>query len=56
MGGKKKPEAPSTKVVKKEQNKLVEDKTFGIKNKKGAKAQKFVSQVTHQIKGGKNQS
>lgn len=32
MGGKKK-EGPSTKTVNKEKAKVVEDKTFGLKNK-----------------------
>ena len=39
--------------------KTVEDKTFGMKNKKGAKARKFIQQVEHQAKakfmgGGRN--
>lgn len=28
----------------------VQDKTFGLKNKKGAKQQKFIQQVQHQVK------
>uniref|UniRef100_A0A8C5QYU0 Zinc finger CCCH domain-containing protein 15 n=1 Tax=Leptobrachium leishanense TaxID=445787 RepID=A0A8C5QYU0_9ANUR len=30
------------------------DKTFGLKNKKGAKQQKFIKNVTHQVKSGQN--
>lgn len=30
----------------------VQDKTFGLKNKKGAKQQKFIKNVTHQVKHG----
>ncbi|CAJ0953712.1 unnamed protein product [Ranitomeya imitator] len=30
----------------------VKDKTFGLKNKKGAKQQKFIKNVTHQVKYG----
>lgn len=36
-------------------NYLLQDKTFGLKNKKGAKNQKFIQQVQHQVKAG-NQS
>lgn len=32
--------------------KVVEDKTFGLKNKKGSKAQKFVQQLTSQVAAG----
>lgn len=31
---------------------LWQDKTFGIKNKKGAKQQKFIQQVEKQVKSG----
>ena len=31
---------------------LLKDKTFGLKNKKGAKQQKFIQQVQNQVKGG----
>jgi len=32
----------------------VQDKTFGLKNKKGSKQQKFIQQVQHQVtQGGK---
>jgi len=33
MGPKKKPEGPSAKNVKKEKERVIEDKTFGLKNK-----------------------
>merc|ERR1711913_72391 len=32
--------------------KVIEDKTFGLKNKKGSKQQKFISQVEKQVKSG----
>ena len=31
---------------------LTQDKTFGLKNKKGAKQQKFIKAVTRQVKFG----
>ena len=31
---------------------LNQDKTFGLKNKKGAKTQKFIAQVEKQVKSG----
>ncbi|XP_068920615.1 LOW QUALITY PROTEIN: zinc finger CCCH domain-containing protein 15 [Petaurus breviceps papuanus] len=34
------------------EEKIIEDKTFGLKNKKGAKQQKFIKAVTHQVKFG----
>lgn len=30
----------------------LQDKTFGLKNKKGAKNQKFIAQVEKQVKSG----
>jgi len=30
----------------------LQDKTFGLKNKKGAKTQKFIAQVEKQVKSG----
>lgn len=45
MPPKKKPAEPSKKTEQKKREKIVEDKTFGLKNKKGAKAQKFIQQV-----------
>lgn len=49
----KKPAAnkESKKTVEKKKDKIVEDKTFGLKNKKGAKTQKFIQQVQKQVKG-----
>uniref|UniRef100_A0A914XD30 C3H1-type domain-containing protein n=1 Tax=Plectus sambesii TaxID=2011161 RepID=A0A914XD30_9BILA len=42
--------APSKKTEMKKKEKIVEDKTFGLKNKKGAKTQKFVQTVVNQVK------
>lgn len=39
-----------TEVKKKE--KTIEDKTFGMKNKKGGKAQKYIEQVHKQVHSG----
>ncbi|CAI9718380.1 finger CCCH domain-containing 15 [Octopus vulgaris] len=50
----KKPDV-SKKTDSKKKEKIIEDKTFGLKNKKGAKQQKFIKAVTHQVKCG-NQS
>lgn len=33
---------------------MLQDKTFGLKNKKGAKTQKFIQQVEKQVKSGGN--
>lgn len=41
----------SKKSIEKKKDKIVEDKTFGLKNKKGAKTQKFIQQVQKQVKG-----
>lgn len=35
--------------TKAQKQKVIEDKTFGLKNKKGAKAQKFIQQVSKQV-------
>ena len=46
MGPKKKGEVPSNKVQKKEQNRVIEDKTFGLKNKNKSKVvQKYVTAI-----------
>ncbi|XP_063790235.1 zinc finger CCCH domain-containing protein 15 [Pseudophryne corroboree] len=47
----KKAQAPTTtkKTDQKKKEKIIEDKTFGLKNKKGAKQQKFIKNVTHQV-------
>jgi len=54
MPPKVKPAAPgaSKKTEAKKKEKIIEDKTFGLKNKKGAKQQKFIQQVQHQVKTG----
>lgn len=44
------PPKPSKKTEQKQKEKIIEDKTFGLKNKKGAKQQKFVKMVQHQVK------
>uniref|UniRef100_A0A5S6QIF0 C3H1-type domain-containing protein n=1 Tax=Trichuris muris TaxID=70415 RepID=A0A5S6QIF0_TRIMR len=46
----KKANQPNKKTVEKQKEKVIEDKTFGLKNKKGAKQQKFIKMVTHQVK------
>jgi hypothetical protein len=33
---------------------FLQDKTFGLKNKKGAKQQRFIQQVQHQVRSGGN--
>ncbi|XP_031768658.1 zinc finger CCCH domain-containing protein 15 homolog [Galleria mellonella] len=48
----KKPNAASKKTEQKKKEKVIEDKTFGLKNKKGAKQQKFIQQVEKQVKSG----
>ncbi|KAJ0005277.1 hypothetical protein NQD34_011491 [Periophthalmus magnuspinnatus] len=42
----------SKKTQEKKKEKIIEDKTFGLKNKKGAKQQKFIKNVTQQVKYG----
>ena len=42
-------DGPSKKALEKEKKKIIEDKTFGLKNKKGAKQKKFVEQVQKQV-------
>ncbi|XP_040295835.1 zinc finger CCCH domain-containing protein 15 isoform X2 [Bufo bufo] len=42
------------KTEQKKKEKVIEDKTFGLKNKKGAKQQKFIKNVTQQVKSGQN--
>lgn len=44
----------SKKTQEKKKEKIIEDKTFGLKNKKGAKQQKFIKAVTQQVKSGPN--
>ena len=53
---KKQDKGPSAKTVKKEKEKLVEDKTFGLKNKNKSKVvQKYVAGVTNQVMQGGQQ-
>jgi len=42
----------SKKTENKKKEKVIEDKTFGLKNKKGSKNQKFIAQVEKQVKSG----
>ncbi|KAM7538102.1 hypothetical protein Aperf_G00000079605 [Anoplocephala perfoliata] len=49
---KKASDGPSKKALEKEKKKIIEDKTFGLKNKKGAKQQKYVQQVQKQVTYG----
>ncbi|XP_052813627.1 zinc finger CCCH domain-containing protein 15-like [Mya arenaria] len=46
----KKGNEPSKKTELKKKDKIIEDKTFGLKNKKGNKQQKFIKTVVHQVK------
>lgn len=52
MPPKKAPAGPSKKAEQKKKEKVIEDKTFGLKNKKGAKNQKFIQQVQKQVHQG----
>lgn len=51
----KKANAPSKKTQEKARAKAVEDKTFGLKNKKGAKQQKYIETVNKQMNNQRNQ-
>lgn len=46
--------AASKKNQEKVKTKVIEDKTFGLKNKKGAKQQKFIAVVTKQVQAPKD--
>ncbi|XP_041866564.1 zinc finger CCCH domain-containing protein 15 [Melanotaenia boesemani] len=46
------PAGGNKKTQEKKKEKIIEDKTFGLKNKKGAKQQKFIKNVTQQVKYG----
>ncbi|XP_041803413.1 zinc finger CCCH domain-containing protein 15 [Chelmon rostratus] len=46
------PPAGNKKTQEKKKEKIIEDKTFGLKNKKGAKQQKYIKNVTQQVKYG----
>merc|ERR1712025_529245 len=50
--GKKADNKPSKKTEQKKKEKVIEDKTFGLKNKKGSKNQKYIAQVEKQVKSG----
>lgn len=52
MPPKKTSSGASKKTETKKKEKIIEDKTFGLKNKKGAKQQKFITQVEKQVKSG----
>jgi hypothetical protein len=52
MPPKKKADGPSKKTEQKKKEKIIEDKTFGLKNKKGTKQQKFIKNVTTQVQHG----
>ncbi|CAH0730026.1 unnamed protein product, partial [Brenthis ino] len=52
MPPKKAGNSASKKTEAKKKEKVIEDKTFGLKNKKGAKQQKFIQQVEKQVKSG----
>jgi len=49
------PPKVSKKTEQKKKEKIIEDKTFGLKNKKGGKQQKFIAQVEKTVKAGGNQ-
>jgi len=46
--------ARSKKTEQKAKAKVIEDKTFGLKNKKGGKQQKYIANVEKQVKSGGN--
>ncbi|XP_062506154.1 zinc finger CCCH domain-containing protein 15-like [Corticium candelabrum] len=48
----KKKQEVSKKTEQKKKEKIIEDKTFGLKNKKGKKQQQFIKNVTHQVQHG----
>jgi len=52
MPPKKADKGPSKKNEQKKKEKIIEDKTFGLKNKKGNKNQKFIAQVQKQVTSG----
>ena len=45
---------PSKKTEQKAKQKVIEDKTFGLKNKKGSKNQKYIANVQKQVQQGGN--
>jgi len=54
MPPKKADKGPSKKTEQKKKEKVIEDKTFGLKNKKGGKNQKYIAQVQKQVTSGGN--
>ena len=47
------PKGPSAKTLNKEKQKVIEDKTFGLKNKnKSKQVQAYVKQVSNQVNFG----
>jgi len=52
MPPKPKAQGTSKKADQKKKERVIEDKTFGLKNKKGAKQQRFIQQVEKQVKSG----
>merc|ERR1712168_628715 len=56
MPPKKKPDQPNTKTQNKAKAKVVEDKTFGLKNKKGKKQQTYIKNVSNQVQGNVKKS
>jgi len=48
---KKEPPGANKKTQDKAKAKVVEDKTFGLKNKKGKKQQTYIKNVAHQVQG-----
>lgn len=52
----KKKDGASKKTVDKAKAKVVEDKTFGLKNKKGKKQQTYIKTVAHQVQGNQKKA
>lgn len=52
----KKKEGASKKTQEKVKQKIVEDKTFGLKNKKGKKQQTYIKNVQSQVQGNQKKS
>lgn len=52
----KKKEAAGKKTQEKAKAKVVEDKTFGLKNKKGKKQQTYIKTVQHQVAGSQKKA
>lgn len=52
MPPKSKKNEPGKKAEQKKKEKIIEDKTFGLKNKKGGKQQKYIQTVAKQVQYG----